>query len=170
MKNPLKFLGQLLRTSDESEINPDKAFALELKGDQSLNKKQNSKAQDFYLEALKFNPDRIELYDKLIALQESSQAQWQADDFTLHVTLTMRRQEILNPMFKRINARALPEFEEIKSILLEILRTHDTEKETELVEKIIEYGDLALYPLLDFIISLKEEPQEKKSDGFDTKN
>lgn len=134
----------------------DKAFRLELKADKLESKGKFRKALTLYLEALEILPERIELYDKALAVMEEEKEQWSEEDFTLNVFLTMQKQEILDPTFKRIHARAEYEFKEVTALIKKLMKAKDTKEETQIVEEIYNYGEHSLYPLMDFLLSLKE--------------
>lgn len=129
---------------------------LELKGDLFYQKKNLKKAIGEYQKALDLDEKRLELYDKIIKVHGENTRDWTENDFAYTVSLTMQKQEILNPTFKRIHARAEPEFKEIHKLIKQMWQADAQESETASVEQIVRHGEKAVYPLADFILNFKE--------------
>jgi hypothetical protein len=134
----------------------EKSLKHELDGDRHRAKKNHKKALAAYRKALDLDEARAALYDKLIdALNEMSD-EWTEADFADSVSWAMKRQELLDPAFKRVNARSTPEYRETSSLVRKLLTAKSRAEETELVEAIADYGQAAVYPLIDFLMTFKE--------------
>lgn len=138
-----------------------KARKLEDKGDLYKSRNKHQKAFAAYQKALDLDDTRLELYDKLIKLHEEYNDNWTEDDFAYNLHLTMKKQEVVNPIFRRINARQDPEFKEVRRLIKKMLDAKTDEEETKFVEEIVAYEFDALYPLIDFILSFKELGKRK---------
>lgn len=138
-----------------------KARILENKGDQFQDKGKMQKAFDHYQKALELDPQRIELYDKLIDLHKLYVDDWTEDDFAYNVYLTMQKQEVLDPTFKRLHAQHEPEYKDVSKLIRKLLDAKTSKTETKYVEAIKEYGDHAIYPLIDILLGFKQVTQGK---------
>lgn len=140
--------------------NITKSLSLELKGDTHVQKGKQQKAHECYQQALDLNPERVELYDKLLASHNASKDKWTEEDFVFNLELTMKKQELLDPTFKRVHARHEPEFREIAQLIKKMILEKDATRETRIVEEIISYGVNALYPLIDALLAIKQLPKK----------
>lgn len=140
----------------QKKDNFSQALVLESLGDQSLAKNHHKKALNYYQKALALHDQRAELYQKLIKCLDEKKESWDEQDFTNSVMWEMKYQELVNPIMKRIHARQHETFQTITHDLQKIMTEQDPAQETQLVEKVISYGDEALYPLVDFLIQIKE--------------
>jgi len=138
-----------------------KAKDLEEKADKLLEKNKDEKAFELYKEALDYNPERIELYDKIISLHEKYTDNWTEDDFAYNLSLSMSKQEIIDPAYKRIHARVTPEFAQIVGIIKKMLGSTNRDNETKFVEEIVSHGEASIYPLIDFLIGFKQAGEKK---------
>lgn len=135
--------------------NPKKARAEELKGDKLLTQGKDQKAFECYKKSLNLDESRIEIYDKLLTLHGRYSDNWNEKDFAYNVWLGMKKQEILNPSFKRVHARAEPGFQKITDLIKKMFNCESNTDETRYVEEIIAQGQDSLYPLIDYILGLK---------------
>lgn len=145
-----------------NDKNQAKSRVLENKGDTLVKKDKFKKAFECYEAALLLDENRIELYDKIIALHEKLIDKWSEEDFAYNLELTMRKQEIVDPTFKRLNSRHKPEYKNVLNIIKKMLAAQNAENETVQVEEIVACGEDALYPLIDFILGFKEIGKRKK--------
>lgn len=134
---------------------PD-AQNLERNGDDYFIKKKYHEAAKAYDEALKLEPTRIELYDKLITAHEKYADKWTEDDFAFNLELVMRKQEIENPAYRYINARPTPEFKASKALVTKLLRETNAEHEAKLIGEILSHKEIAVYALLDAVMDFKQ--------------
>lgn len=151
--------------------NKEKARQFEEGGDQFLKKGSDEKAFESYKEALGLDPSRPELYDKIIALHEKYSKNWTDDDFAYNLSLTLKKQELLDPVYKRINARVTPEFSKVIALIKKFMATQVRDEETKHIEEIVAYGEKAIYPLIDFLLNLKHkdlESREKVKQAIET--
>lgn len=135
--------------------NPAKAKAEELKGDKLLKQGKAKKAFECYKKALDLDENRLEIYDKLISLHGKYTDNWNEKDFAYNIWLGMKKQEILDPAFKRIHARAETSFQKISGLIKDMFNTESDPEETRFVEEIVSHRLDALYPLIDYILGLK---------------
>ncbi len=136
--------------------NKSKALVLEHKGDKFLKTNKDKKAFESYQKALDLNPERIALYDKLISLHEQYSDNWTDEDFGYNLSLTMKKQELVNPLFKRIHARLEDEYKEVGKLIKKMFDAKTEATETKNVEEIVSRGEDALYPLIDYLLGFKE--------------
>lgn len=134
---------------------PAKAAAHEAKGDTHAAMERHDKALASYTKALACDPTRPELYDKVIAAHEKASHDWGEADFALSVSWAMRKKELLDPAFRRIHARGDAGFQETLSLIRQLMKATSPVEETRLGESIRERGEDAVYPLIDFLLSLK---------------
>lgn len=139
--------------------NTDPSRIQELKGDEFLKKNQDKKAFEAYKKALELDDTRLDLYDKVTKLHEKYSDNWDNADFAYNLFLTMKKQEIVDPTFKRIHASQEPESKEISEEIKKMFHAKTREIETNHVEKVVSYGAPALYPLINFLLGLKELAQ-----------
>ena len=145
-----------------AEKNRSKSRVLENKGDSLFKKDKLNKAFECYEQALVLDEDRVELYDKLISLHEKLISDWNDEDFAYNLHLTMRKQEIIDPTFKRLHARHEPEYKNVLTLIKKMLAANNAESETIEVEAIMNYGAEAIYPLVDFILGFKQLVTSRK--------
>lgn len=132
-----------------------KAQAEELKGDKFLKKGRDEKAFECYKKSLSLDEGRVEIYDKLIALHGKYTDDWNEKDFAYNIWLGMKKQEIMDPTFKRIHARAETDFQKITGLIKNMFNAESDSEETRFAEEVVSHGPNALYPLIDYILGLK---------------
>lgn len=141
-----------------------KARVLELKGDKALSKNKTRKALKYYDDALEYDLTRLELYDKIIDTHKLFQDEWDESDFAYNLAITMKKQEVEDPTFKRLHARHEPEYKEVAVLIKNLLDAKDSAEETQAVEKIREFDGDAVYPLIDAVLGFKEFGKIKKKE------
>jgi len=141
--------------------NKDKALVWELKGDNLLKAKKDEKAFDAYQKALDLDPERVPLYTKIIELHEKYIDNWDDQDFAYNLSLSMKRQEIENPYFKRVHARLEEDYQKILPLIKKMFEAKTIKSETKYVEEIHAKGPVAIYPLIDYLMSFKEIGKKK---------
>lgn len=134
----------------------NKALALENKGDTLVKKGKITQAIATYQKALQLTPDSLSLVDKLITTHEAKKEKWTEEDFVLHLDLTMKKQEVIDPAFKRYHARHDAECRTIVRLIQKMMVEKTQTKETEIVEEIVACGEKAVYPLVDALLALKQ--------------
>lgn len=140
----------------------EKALLFEEKGDRFLEKKNYKKALFHFKKSQEFLPDSIGIYDKLIETHKNLESEWSEEDMALSVAWTMKKMELENPKFKRIHAQSEEEWKEVIEKVKQILSSKTEEEETAHIEDIVSYGEKAIYPLIDFILSFKNLKNIKK--------
>lgn len=146
---------------------PEKKAATHLKKADSLfARSQFRKAYEHYKKSIFFNADQPEVYKKLLDVMDKFHDDWEENDFVENVYWAMRHKEHIDPTFKRIHFRNEPEFKEVTNLIQTMLKAKDPQDETKAVEEIVEYGEIALYPLIEYILTFKNINQilKKKSD------
>lgn len=138
-----------------------KAEALEKKGDRLAQKKQWLAAYGCYHEAVELDESQLHLYGKLLKSLDEMKDDWTEEHFAHSVHWQMKLKEIEDPKFKLIHARNEPEFQEIIAIIKKLLNASSEKEETALVEKIVSYGSLANYPLIDMLLAFKGVKKNK---------
>lgn len=132
-----------------------KAKAEELKGDKLLKKGKDKAAFECYKKSLSLDDSHVEIYDKLISLHGKYSDNWNEKDFAYNIWLGMKKQEVLDPTFKRIHARVETNSQKITVLIKNMFNADSDAEETRFVEEIIAHGPNALYPLIDYILGVK---------------
>lgn len=140
-----------------------KAAKFELKGDRLASKGKYKKARQAYEKALACDWSRLSVYKKLISLLDAHKDDFSEEDFAYSVYWAMQIQEIEDPTFKRIHARQEPEFQEVIKLIQKMMQAKEQNEETKIVEDIASYGESAVYPLIDFLLTFKEIGRQQKS-------
>lgn len=135
--------------------NLKKSQSFEKKADGHVQKKHYRKAVENYLKALEYDNSRLDLYDKAISSFDQLKEDWTEDDFAFSMDLTLRRQEAADPLFKRLHARHEPHNKEIHKLIGSLLKAQSAEEETQYVEAIKNFGDNAVYPLIEHLLAFK---------------
>lgn len=133
----------------------DRAQNLEAKGDRLRKKKSYQQALEAYRQAQTLNPLRVELYDKLIECHGHVADQFNDQDFAETLSWTMQKQELEHPRLKRVHAHFAPEWKDVSGLIHKMILSADDAQVDDLVEKIVAYGEKALYPLVDLVLRLK---------------
>jgi len=130
--------------------------ALIAKGDKQFKSKKYKKALDYYSRANEIDPDNQAVYDKMITAHLQLKEDWDDEDLAMSLTWTMKKQELENPALKRVHARMTPEWEHINTLIKQLLLAKDEGEETKLLSQIIDHGEQAVYPLLEFLMGIKK--------------
>lgn len=134
---------------------PKKADKLEAKGDKLFAKGKYKKALEKFKKALEYDPDRTNLYDKLMQAHDQTSKEWEVGDFIDSVEWAMKKQEGENPAIKKVYAKLAPEWDEAKSLLLQIISASD-ENEIELfTKKLCSFGELGTRAAIDMLLDIK---------------
>jgi hypothetical protein len=136
--------------------NKTKSLVIENKADKLKEKSKDDKAFELYKEALNLNPERLELYDKIIKLHEKFIDNWDEEDFSYNLSLTMAKQEIENPLYKRVHARLTDEYRDVQKLIKKMLDAKTSETQTKYIELIKEKDADAIYPLIDYLLGFIE--------------
>ena len=142
--------------SRETKTDPKKALKHESKGDKLAGKGKFREAMGEYQKSESLNPDRVEIYDKLIETQAQVQeSEWVEEDFANSMTWTMRRQELQNPHIRLVHETFSLEYREVHQLLQRLMTAPGEDQENTLIEKILQYGERASLPMLHFLLSIK---------------
>lgn len=129
-------------------------------GDTHRDQKKYKKALSSYETALKIDPKQASIYDRLIETHQMLDHQWTDEDFTKSLEWTMKKQELENPQIKRIHAKLAPEWKKIIELIERLLQSLDETADTVIIERIASYGERAVYPLIEALLSIKNKRQE----------
>lgn len=152
-------------------LDPKKALKHESKGDKLAAKGKFRQAIEEYQKSEMLNPDRAEIYEKLVETLNQFEHEWSEQDFSNSMTWTMRRQEILNPGMKLVHETFSVEYIEVQKLIQRLMLALGPDVENRLVDEILSYGERANLPMLHFLLSLKAvagapPPPEGASDSF----
>lgn len=145
--------------------NPDlsKALKHESKGDKLFSKDKFRQALEEYRKSEALNPDRLQIYEKLIETHRRFEHEWVEEDFSNSLTWTMRYQELQNPDLKWVHDTFTPEYQEVQKLLQALMINPDPQMEPEIIRKILSFGEKAALPLIHCILSIKKLSQESPS-------
>jgi len=140
----------------DPKTDPKKALKHEGKGDKLVGKKKYREAISEYQKSEGLNPDRVEIYDKLIETQaQIDEQEWKEEDFANSMTWTMRRQELQNPHIRLVHETFSLEYRQVHQLVQRLMSALDEGQENALVDEILVYGERANLPLLHFLLSIK---------------
>ncbi len=137
------------------KLDPPKALKHEAKGDKLASKGKVERALKEYRKSESLNPDRSEIYDKLIQTQNQAEGEWSQETFTEMMGWTMRQQELLNPTLEQVYKTLSPDYQEIQKLLQQLMVAEAEEMEQMLVKKILGYGEKSVLPTLHLLLSIK---------------
>jgi hypothetical protein len=142
--------------SEENKTDPKKAKKHESKGDKLAGKGKIKDAVAEYRKSEGLDPGRVEIYDKLIETQNRlKEEDWHEEDFADSMSWAMRRQELLNPRLRLVHETFSLEYREVTQLIQRLMAAPGEEQESDLIEKILAYGERANLPLLHFMLSIK---------------
>lgn len=152
--------------SREKKSDPKKALKHEAKGDKLGGKGKYRDAIAEYQKSESLNPDRVEIYDKLIDAQaQIAESEWKEEDFANSMSWTMRRQELQNPHIRLVHETFSVEYREVHQLLQRLMSVSGEELESPLIEQILEYGERASLPMLHFLLSIKTLARQSDAGG-----
>lgn len=141
---------------DSKKTNKVKVGRLIEKGDELLKKGKFKKALEKFKKALDLDPDRPELYDRLIDAHDKADIEWDEKDVADSVGWVMKRQELTNPSIKITHARLTPEWQEVTDKIKLLIAASSEGDEQKLIEAIRSHETDAIYPLIDTILQIKK--------------
>jgi tetratricopeptide (TPR) repeat protein len=141
--------------------NPQKALSYEKKGDKLLEKGKTRKALIQYQKSEALDPERPEIYQKLVDTLNQLEDSWSEQDFSNSMAWTMRQQELQNPAIILEYQKLSPEYSEVQKLVQRLLLEPEEAMETQLIQEILAYGEKAPLPLLHFLISLKKSSKQE---------
>lgn len=143
------------------KTNAEKAERHEAKGDELAGKGKHAKALQEYRKALKLDPERVGLYDKLIATRDRAPGEWGVEDFAESMDWVMQKQEREHPPLKQTHARLSPEWNKATAIAIGILTEEDEEKRKGMIEEFVALGELATRAMIGLLLDLKRIPPQE---------
>ena len=142
--------------SPVKKTDPKKALKLEAKGDKLVGKGKYREAMGEYRKSETLNPERTEIYDKLIETQaQVPESEWVEEDFANSMSWAMRRQELQNPQLRLVHETFSLEYREVHQLLQRLMTALGEDQENAIIEKILQYGERAGLPMLHFLLSIK---------------
>lgn len=90
------------------------------------------------------------------AKKTKSEEKWSEKDFVEDLDTIMKEQELNNPKLKRVHAKLDPSFKETVNLITQLLMNQDEDIENHLVQKILDLGNKALYPLIETVLAFKK--------------
>ncbi len=154
----------------ETNPKPDlkKALKFEEKGDKLVKKGKFREALAEFRKSEGLNPNRIEIYRKLIETLNRFEHEWKEEDFSNSMIWTMRRQELENPQIKWVHETFTLEYKEVQQLVQRLMVALDQKVEDGLIEKILTYGERATLPMLHFLLSIKALASQPPSESKET--
>ncbi len=134
-------------------------------GDKLFSKGKFKKAFSKYKQALLNNPERQELYDKLIETRDKMDEAWRLEDFIENVSWTMKKQEMDSPLIKQVHAKLTPEWKQATDLVMKIILVEEDKELSEYIKQLLEMGEIGTLALIDILRNFvaKEKQQEKNS-------
>src|SRR5436190_4729286 len=127
--------------SPETKIDPKKALKHEAKGDKLAGKEKFREALKEYQISESLNPDRAEIYEKLINTHTRFEHEWVEEDFTNSMSWTMRHQELTNPKIKWVHQTFTVEYKDVQKLAQNLLIAPTDDVEARLIEQIMAFGE-----------------------------
>lgn len=135
---------------------PEQQTALAIqKAKQLIEKNQFAKATVQLEKVFKFNPDQSNALSLIIELLNKYSVHWKQEEFTLSMECSMQLQEIANPAIKSVHATFSVEYQSVLKLAERLFLASNEALEKQLCQEITKYGNQALFPLINFILSLK---------------
>jgi len=138
----------------------EKADKLETAGDALASKGDYKKALKKYRQAVKEEPDKPGLYDKLVDAHEKAKEDWKKEDFVESLSWTMKKQELLEPAIRQVHAKLLPEWKKTVEVALKVINAPDDDKLPKLVEELVATGEIGTRVLVE-LLRLARNPNER---------
>jgi hypothetical protein len=144
----------------DSKGKTKKADKLEQAGDSFAAKGEYKKALKKDRQAAKEDPDRKDLYDKLVDVHEKAKANWKMDDFVESLSWTMKKQEIETPAIKQVHAKLEPEWKKAMDLSLKIIVAPEDENLSKMIEELVGYGEIGTRVLIEMLRSLRKGKED----------
>lgn len=148
----------------QKKTNKKKAEKLIARGDKLAKKGKFGRALKKYKKARKFDPERADLYDRLVNTHEKSTEEWKLQDVAESVGWVMEKQELENPAIKLLHRRLSPEWNQIIEKISTLIMCEAEDQECKIIEEIQSFGTEAVYPLIYIILQIKKGATEKKKE------
>lgn len=140
----------------------DKALKFEAEADKLASKGKYKQAIKKYEKALKHDPDRSGIYDKLVSVRDKMPGEWEVSDFIESVSWTMKKQELDEPIMRQVHAKLSPEWQKASDLALKVLIASEDDKDLpKLIEELVGLGELGTRVLIEIVRqSLKEKGKD----------
>ncbi len=133
-----------------SKSKTTKVQKLEAAGDALAAKGDYKKALKKYRQAVKDEPDRPGLYDKLIEAHEKAKPSWEKKDFVESLSWTMKKQEIEEPAIKQVHAKLTPEWKKAVDVAVKLMNAPEGD-EAKLTEELVSMGEIGTRVLIELL-------------------
>ena len=140
--------------------NPKKAAQHESRGDEFLAKGKAAKALAEYRKSLEQEPARPGLFDKLTTARDQAGGEWQMKDFAESVSWTMEKQAQESPAVRQVHAKLSPEWHRAMELVLQLVQS-EGEIPCELIEKLVDMGEIGTRALVAVILDFKQVAAER---------
>ncbi len=140
----------LFKKSPEQQID-----AAMQKAKQYFQKKQFAKATAQLEKVFKMGQEQSETLSLIIELLNKYSEHWEQEEFTLSMECSMQLQEIENPNLKSVHATFSVEYQNVFKLAERLFLASNETLERQLSQEITKYGNHAIFPLINFILSLK---------------
>lgn len=137
--------------------NSKKAAKLIERGNKFLAKGKLKQALKEFEMAMELDPERADIYDKLISTHKNMDIEWDEYDIAKSLSWEMKKQEIDNPNLKYTHAQLQPQWKKITNKIQLLINECDDKKEAALIEEIHDYSTDAIYPLIHTLLQIKHE-------------
>lgn len=125
-------------------------------GDSLAKKGKFKQALKKYRQAKECDPERADIYDRLISAHDKSTKNWTEEDVAESVGYAMKKQEVENPGIKYLHERLTPEWNEIAEKIAHLISCENEEEEIKLIGEIKSYETAAIYPLIYTLLQIKK--------------
>lgn len=150
--------------------NKKRAAKLLSEGDKLLKKSRFKEALKKYKKARKYDPERPDIYDRLIRAHDKSTGKWSEKDVVESVGWLMEKQEIENPSLKLLHAKLSPEWKSVADKIETLITCDNEDDEYRIIEEIRAFNAAAIYPLIYTILQIKKGLFGKKDEECHQKN
>lgn len=149
-----------------TKIDKNKADKLIAKGDKLATKGKFKRALKKYKKAKNYDPERADLYDKLVDAHDKATKEWKAKDVADSVGWVMEKQEKENPAIKHLHERLSPEWTQVLEKIRVLIMCDNEDEESKIIEEITAFGEDAVYPLIYTILQIKKSSmKDSKEDS-----
>ncbi len=141
-----------------------KVDSLIKKGDRLFSKGSFKKAVAKYRKAIKIDPKRTLVYDKLMEAKDKIPGPWGKEDFAESVGWAMKKQEEENPSLRELHIKLSPDWETAREVALKIFHAGSEEDERVFIEELVSMGEAGTRVAISMLIDIKKHA-EKNEEG-----
>lgn len=145
--------------------NPEKATKLDQKGDALVSKGKLKRAVKKFRKAVEYDTSRTDIYEKLLKVRDELGDEWKVTDFVESVDFVMQQQEKENPELRHLHVKLSPEFENAKTVVMQIIATKDQSEAEALTKKLCTLGETGTRAAIDAIFEIKRAAEKLENEG-----